>query len=34
MTEGILHGCLKTNTKYEETTAWQHRAATGISAAA
>ena len=22
---GILHGCLKTGTKYEENTAWQHR---------
>ena len=21
---GILHGCLKTGTKYDETTAWQH----------
>ena len=27
---GILHGCLKTGTKYDETTAWQHQ----ISAAA
>jgi len=31
---GILHGCLKTNTKYDENTAWQHRAATGLSTAA
>jgi hypothetical protein len=22
---GILHGCLKTGTKYDENTAWQHR---------
>jgi hypothetical protein len=22
---GILHGCLKTATKYDEDTAWQHR---------
>jgi hypothetical protein len=22
---GILHGCLKTGTKYDERTAWQHR---------
>jgi hypothetical protein len=22
---GILHGCLKTNTTYDETTAWPHR---------
>jgi hypothetical protein len=21
---GILHGCLKTNTTYDETTAWSH----------
>jgi len=31
---GILHGCLKTNTKYDENTAWQHRAATALSTAA
>ncbi len=23
---GILHGCLKTNSHYRETTAWSHRA--------
>jgi poly(3-hydroxybutyrate) depolymerase len=23
---GILHGCLKTGTPYDETTAWSHRA--------
>jgi hypothetical protein len=23
---GILHGCLKTRTKYDEATAWSHRA--------
>jgi hypothetical protein len=23
---GILHGCLKTHTLYDETTAWSHRA--------
>jgi len=22
---GILHGCLKTRTNYDETTAWQHQ---------
>ncbi|GEL19867.1 hypothetical protein PA7_37040 [Pseudonocardia asaccharolytica DSM 44247 = NBRC 16224] len=22
---GILHGCLKTRTRYDETTAWAHR---------
>ena len=25
---GILHGCLKTRTRYDETTAWAHRTAT------
>jgi transposase len=25
---GILHGCLKTGTKYDETTAWQHQIVT------
>ena len=25
---GILHGCLKTGTKYDERTAWQHQIAT------
>jgi len=25
---GILHGCLKTGTKYDETTAWQHQIST------
>ena len=25
---GILHGCLKTRTRYNETTAWAHRTAT------
>ena len=24
---GILHGCLKTGTKYDENTAWQHHTA-------
>jgi Transposase IS116/IS110/IS902 family len=24
---GILHGCLKTNTRYDEATAWSHRTA-------
>jgi hypothetical protein len=23
---GILHGCLKTGTRYDETTAWSHHA--------
>ena len=25
---GILHGCLKTRTRYDETTAWAHRQTT------
>jgi hypothetical protein len=25
---GILHGCLKTHTRYDETTAWAHRQTT------
>ena len=24
---GILHGCMKTGTSYDEATAWSHRAA-------
>lgn len=29
---GILHGCLKTHTHYNQTTAWSHRAATPLAA--
>ena len=29
---GILHGCLKTNTRYNRTTAWSHRTTTPIAA--
>jgi hypothetical protein len=28
---GILHGCLKAHTRYDETTAWGHRVYTGQS---
>jgi hypothetical protein len=28
---GILHGCLKTRTRYDEATAWGHRENTGQS---
>ncbi len=28
---GILHGCLKAHTRYDETTAWGHRENTGQS---
>ena len=31
---GILHGCLKTRTSYDETTAWEHRENPGRSSAA
>jgi hypothetical protein len=31
---GILHGCLKTRTRYDEATAWDHRENTGQSPAA
>lgn len=31
---GILHGCLKTATVYDEATAWQHRRPQTIDAAA
>jgi transposase len=31
---GILHGCLKTGTSYDEDTAWQHHRATAPTAAA
>jgi hypothetical protein len=31
---GILHGCLKTRTCYDEATAWGHRENTGQSRAA
>jgi hypothetical protein len=31
---GILHGCLKTRTCYDETIAWSHRENTGQSSAA
>ena len=29
---GILHGCLKTGTPYDEATAWAHRAAPAAAA--
>ena len=29
---GILHGCLKTRTPYDEATAWSHHAATATAA--
>ncbi|WP_241825084.1 IS110 family transposase [Micromonospora sp. CB01531] len=29
---GILHGCLKTHTRYDQATAWSHRATTPIAA--
>ena len=28
---GILHGCLKTRTRYSEATAWSHRASTAAA---
>jgi hypothetical protein len=31
---GILHGCLKTRTLYDETTAWAHHTGTDQKAAA
>jgi Transposase IS116/IS110/IS902 family len=31
---GILHGCLKTHTRYDETTAWAHHTGTEQPAAA
>jgi hypothetical protein len=31
---GILHGCLKTRTNYDEATAWEHRENPGQSSAA
>ena len=31
---GILHGCLKTRSRYDEATAWGHRENTGQSSAA
>jgi hypothetical protein len=29
---GILHGCLNTNTRYDQATAWSHRTAPPIAA--
>ncbi|MEU0156689.1 hypothetical protein ABZ071_33405, partial [Micromonospora fulviviridis] len=29
---GILHGCLKTNTRYNQATAWSHRTTPTIAA--
>jgi hypothetical protein len=31
---GILHGCLKTHTRYDETTAWSHRPTAKLDSAA
>jgi hypothetical protein len=31
---GILHGCLKTRTRYSEATAWSHRTSDAATAAA
>jgi hypothetical protein len=31
---GILHGCLKTHTLYDEATAWSHHAETTLATAA